>query len=521
MKKIYFYVIYLLLLGLLLMFSTVLITASEPKYGGTLKVAVPAFPVDYDPPVCRSTSSNIVTQQVFEGLFVVDNNSEIVPHLVESWNVSEDGKIFTFYLRKGIKFHNGKEMTEEDVIASINRAKSVSFNVTGLSVIENIYAKDKYTVVVELQEPTVTFMIRISDKLQTVAIMPKEIIDGVPGGELNTVDKLIGTGPFKYEEIVPDQYIKLKRFEEYKPLKDVPPSGRAGSKIAYVDDVFVYPVSEVMTRLAGLQTGEYDIVQKIDTDLYATSKEDPNIKVEIVKPGLSLLVMFNTRQGIMTDQKLRRAIQYAINCDEILMAAKGDKTFYETQGTVFTENQKWYSDVGIEHYNIGDIEGSSKIVEDLGYKGQVVRIVTTREYVEFYNAAIVLRDQLKEIGLEPEINVVDWPTNVEKFSKDYSDWEITFNSFSERIDPIGYMHNFDGSFLPYKSEEMDKLLEKIVTSVDFETRYELSKEFQNLVMNDIPLIFIGRFYNLDAARKNVYGYTTIGDIPVFWNVWKE
>ncbi|MBE3095335.1 MAG: hypothetical protein IMZ52_09925 [Actinobacteria bacterium] len=139
----------------------------------------------------------------------------------------------------------------------------------------------------------------------------------------------------------------------------------------------------------------------------------------------------------------------------------------------------------------------------------------------YYNAAIVLAEQLKKIGLEPKVNVVDWPTNVEKFTTDHSDWEISFTGYSMRIDPTQYTNNFDGSIQPYKTDEMDELLEKLATTLDFETRYELTKDLQNLVMNDIPIIITGRHYNLDVVYSNVYGYTTFDNLPAFWNVWKE
>jgi len=520
MKKFKFFKVMLLILILLLTIFLGLVSASEPKYGGTLKIGATAFPVDYDPPMCQSTSSRVVTHQVFEGLVAIDNNSEIVPMLVKSWDESEDGKTYTFFLREGIKFHNGKEMDAEDVIASIIRAKECAYNKMGIDKIENIYSKDKYTVVVELQEPTVSFMIRLSNEIAPVAIMPKEIIEGVPGRQLDTIDELVGTGPFKYDTIVPDQYIKLTRFEEYKSL-DVPPSGRAGSKIPYIDEVFIYPVTEVMTRLAGLQTGEYDIVQALSADLYSVIEEDPSLKTELLEPGNTLIMMFNTINGLMTDQKLRRAVQHAIDCDEILMGIKGNEMFYNLEGGLFTKNQKWYSDVGLEHYNLADVEGSRKMVEDLGYKGKEVRIITTKDIMVFYDATIVLNEQLKKIGLEPKMVVVDWATNVEKFTSDHSDWEISFTYYSARTDPTGFTGNFDGSQQPYKTDEMDELLEKVATTIDFETRYELTKDLQNLVMNDIPVYIPGRFYDFDALRSNVHDYKTFDGSPAFWNVWKE
>lgn len=519
MKKISLYVI--LTLAISLLFCSVLIEAAEPKSGGTLKVAITAFPPDYDPPMCQSSASRVVTHQVFEGLVVHNGNFKIVPMLAKSWDVSEDGTTYTFYLRKGVKFHNGTEMTAEDVIASIDRARKVSYNVMGIEQIKNMYAKDNYTVVIELEQLNAAFLQRLATERNPIAIMPKEVIENVPGRDLDEVDELVGTGPFKYEEIVADQYIKLTRFEDYTPYQDMPASGRAGNKIAYVDEVIIYPVPEESTSLAGLETGQYDIARDLSTDVYPRVENNPMLKEEVLKPGYILILMFNTEKGLMTDQKLRRAVQHGLSSEEILMAVRGNKKFYELQGGMFAKSQVWYSDVGLEHYNLADIEEAKNMVEDLGYKGKEVRIVTTKDISIFYQASVIVADQLQKIGLKPKINVVDWPTNVEKFTTDHSDWELSFTYYSVRAGVSGYKETFCGSIQPYNSEEMNDLFDKMETTIDFDKRYEYTKQFQNIVMNDIPVYNIGRFYSLDAYRSNVHGYETWNGMPMFYNVWKD
>src|SRR5665648_1302594 len=99
-------------------------------------------------------------------------------------------------------------------------------------------------------------------------------------------------------------------------------------------------------------------------------------------------------------------------------AIRGHKYFYEANGGMFAKSQIWYNDEGLEHYNLGDVEGSRKMVEDLGYKGKEIRIVTTKDIMVFYQASVVVAEQLKRIGLEPKIKVVDWATNVDKFTRD-------------------------------------------------------------------------------------------------------
>ena len=518
MKKFLFAILLVAFVSGLILGSTIF-AANKPQFGGTLKIATTSNPAILDPPCAQSNIMREIVHHIFEELVTIDQNFKIVPMLAKSYEVSKDGLTYTFYLRQGVKFHNGQEMTAEDVVASIDPARKVSYDLSGIDQIDTMAAKDKYTVVIGLKKVSSIFLFRLATEICPVAIMPKQVIDGVAARDLKD-DQLIGTGPFKMKEWVRDRYIKLEKFKGYAALPGQVASGLGGSKIAYFDELDFIPTPEASSRLAGLQTGEFDFVRDLPRETLPVLKGDSNLTPVIVKPSGLLTLMFNTMEGITKDVKLRQAISLGINCKEILEGATGSKEFYDLNGSMFSRDQVWYSKAGLVNYNRNDVKKASQLIKQLGYEGAEIRIVTSRENDILYKTAIIFAEQLKKIGLKPKLNVVDWATNVNKFTKDWSDWEISFTFYSMRLDPIGYRLNFCGSIQPYKSETMNKLFEQVESTIDFKQRYQLVNDFQELLASDRPIYKIGDFYTLDAERSNVKGYKPYSWLPRLWNVWK-
>ena len=267
------------------------------------------------------------------------------------------------------------------------------------------------------------------------------------------------------------------------------------------------PTAEASSRLAGLQTGEFDFVRDLPREDLPILKSDPNLAPIIVNPNGLLTLIFNTMHGKMTDVKLRHAVQIGIDCQEILQGVTGNKEFYSLNGGMFSKDQIWYTDAGLENYNRKDVKKASELIKQLGYSGTEIRIVTSKELDVLYKAALILNEQLKRMGLKPKLVVVDWATNVEKFTKDWSDWELSFTYYSKREDPNSYKPDLVG-VQPYQSEELNTIFDKMESTIDFKERYKYVQDFQKLLNNDLPIYKIGDFFGLDARRSNIKGYQT-------------
>ncbi len=223
------------------------VAVEEPsRYGGRLVYGVTAAPPTLDWPFTTAQATRFVAPYIWEGLVEFDANDAIQPMLAESYQVSDDQLTWTFNLRQGVMFHNGKEMTAEDVVASTKRWMQISPRRGPLGPVISVEEADDYTMVIKLESPLGALPAIMSLRSGHLVVMPKEIIEGVPGGQLT---EYIGTGPYQFVEWREDSHILLERFEDYSPV-DSEPSGYAGRKEAYLDEIMVRFVPETSTLMA-------------------------------------------------------------------------------------------------------------------------------------------------------------------------------------------------------------------------------------------------------------------------------
>lgn len=375
--------------------------SATPQTGGTLKIAINAQPPTLDPHVTTATATYELARNIFETLVTLNSKYQAVPMLAESVNQSEDGKTYTFNLRKGVKFHNGKEMKAEDVVASMNKWMAISSR--GKTVLKGgtFEAKDEYTVVLNLPNPVVGVLETLAGAAQFAAIMPKELVDAAgPDG----VKEYIGTGPFKMAEWKQDQYIHLTKYDQYSAL-DTPADGLAGKKEALVDEIFFNIVTDGSTRLAGIQTGEYDGAIWLPRDNYEQLKSMPNVKTSIDFYG-GHYIIFNKKKGVFSDVKMRQAVNAALDMDEIMLGTFANKDFYRLDhALMYKEQVDWYSEAGKELYNQKDAEKAKSLMQEAGYNGEEIRILTSRDYDHVYNASVVVKEQLEKIGMKVKLEV--------------------------------------------------------------------------------------------------------------------
>ncbi len=507
------------LVAMTILMLTVACSNSSPDSSGgkeknDLKVALTAAPPTLD--LHRTTA--MVTQEVswhiFETLVTLNSKYQVVPLLVEKIDISSDGKTITLPLRKEVTFHNGKALTADDVVASLNRWRK--YSTIGRSALSKgeIKAKDQHTVVITLPQPSGTILPALATGVQGAVIMPKEIIE--EAGEGN-VKQFIGTGPFQFVEWKQDQHILLKKFANYKPLPG-DPDGLAGRREAKVDNLYFIPVSDTATRLAGIQSGEFDFAEEVPYDSYAAIKNDANLVPTIAKPSRYLGIIFNNKNGLFSDVRLRQAVNTALDLDAIMKAVTGSPEFYELDPGLMFKEQIWYVDSGKDKYNRKDPELAKKMLAEAGYKGQTVTILATRDYDYMYKSAIVLKDQLEKIGMKVDVQVYDWPTLLSRRA-DEKAWSIFITGFGIMTEPTQTLFIDSRNKWPgwYNNPKTDALLDAMRTSTNFDNSKKLFAEVQAQFWEDVPVIKVGNLHRFNVARKHVKGYKFFME-SFYWNI---
>lgn len=482
--------------------------------GGELKVAINAQPPTMDPQMTTATATRDVARLVFESLLVLNDNFEPVPFLAEEVDI-DNNQTFTFHLRQGVKFHNGEEMKAEDVVASMNRWKQ-NGNKAKQVIGDNEFVEvDEYTVTLELSEPSPLALGIMATAGQFGAIMPKEINEAAgPDG----VSEYIGTGPFEFVEWKQDNYVHLTKFDDYQPL-DEPSDGLSGKREALVDDIYFYISPDASTRLAGIQSGEYDIAYQLPFNNYQQLLET-DLQVAPSLAG-DMILQYNTREGLMSDNKMRHAVNAALNIDDILTASLVEPEIYRAGANLMEENNvQWHTTAGEENYNLNDPDLAKQLLEEAGYDGETVKIVTTRDYQHYYDSSVVIQQQLEQIGMNVELEVYDWPTLTD-LVKDDSAWHMRVNGFTFQADPTTMLYLDSAYSGVAEDEQLISGMKGIEMAETEEEARAVWEELQEYIWTDfLPATKLGSYSHLYVLAEDVEGFV-YSNGSIYWNVSKS
>lgn len=489
-------------------------------------VAIGAPPTSYDLMTSSAASTQMIGYHIYEMLIAFNASSEIVPVLATEWKNQND-IIFTFTLRQGIKFHDGTELTSEDVIASFERYNRCGYRKDLLfAKVDNWQALDDYNIQITLKEKSPMFLYDLAlPGFGPAIIMPAELCNPEYDQPNLPLDKLIGTGPYKMKEIIADDHITMTKYEEYVAQTEVPASGFFGNRVAYFDSLIFKIVPEKAQRLNGLIAGEYAYAEELDISMFEQLSKNQNLNPKIVSPSWIPCAILNCISGPISNNKLRQAILYAIDFEHTLIAATGNNSaFYELDPSLFYNYQIWHTENGADMYYGRNIEKAKELIAESGYKGETIVWATTKDYDWMYQIAVVVQAQLAEVGIKIDLQINDWPTQASLLVNGSleKDWDIFSTGFSlfDQIDPSG-MNGLIVSpqvVLPYVSKEMDEIMMEGMSSSDPSIRKMAYDKMEMLVYKDIPYIVFGKTNALAGATSKLEG-----EEPWFvtrmWNVW--
>lgn len=483
---------------------------SSKTYKDELNIAVTAQPPTLDSAMTVSQVALGVAGNIFETLYTLNENYEPTPMLAESVDVSDDGKTYTFKLREGINFHNGNEMTSEDVVASMNRWLELSSRAKTLLENATFEADGPYTVRLNLENPSSDVLIVMSARSNFPAIMPKEIIENAPA---EGVTEYIGTGPFKFEEWKQDQYIHLVKNDDYQAV-DEEASGYAGKKEALVNDVYYHFVTDHSTRIAGIQTGQYDIAESIPTESYEQLNAMDNVELHTFVGG-TLTLFFNTNEGVLADVNMREAVNTALNMDEIMMASFVNEDLYTLDPGYMNPNAvQWASDAGSDVYNQANLEKAKTLLKEAGYNGEEVTLLTTGDYAEMATATTVVQEQLRQLGMNVKIDTYDFPTFLDT-KNDRSKWDIFITSNGYQLTPPQLL-----AVNPDWAGLNDAHVTELLTAIRQASTQEEAKaswdELQGYLYEILSSTAIGQYKSILATTDKLEGFKVF-EAPIIWN----
>lgn len=508
--------------------------ASDELVVGTYSIGAGCI---LDPQMTSNYGDWQYVNQMYDTIVTTDFDGETIKDaLAETWDVSDDGKTYTFHLKDGVKFHSGKALTSEDVKWTWERWKTETGTCYSyyLDFVDTIEAPDEKTVVVNMKQPDNNFLVNMT--VPVVSIMNKEAVE-----QAKTDDKVYGTevvdgtGPFKFEEYVASDYIKMSRNDDYT----------WGSSIfenqgpAHVSGIKVRFLPEPGTRQMEFEAGNVDVLGNgcvFGNELDALLGKGDYTLAEY-KPPYPVFLMFQTER--VSDKAVRKACNMAIDRDEIISTVMSGHA--EAMYSGLPEGYKWTWTESKDFYKY-DIEAAAKLLEDNGYKlesdgyrykdGKKLSMeISYCSSDEDAKTAELFQAQMKKIGIDVVVNSSSADFWERVGAEGDNDFDVLImgtyiNSAEDMLQEYMYSKNMPApNRSRWSSPEIDKLLIEARSVTDEAKRMECYEEIQKIAAEEALWVPLYNKNGWSVLNNTVQGYkahpTIMEGEPKFLDVSKK
>jgi peptide/nickel transport system substrate-binding protein len=467
---------------------------------------------------------------IYDTLFAADENNQVKPQMVDTWKVSDDKLVWTFTLRDGLEWHDGKPVTGEDCVASIKRWMARdTMGVKLADFVKEFKVVNAKTFQMVLKEPYGLVLDSLGKPSSNVPfMMPKRIADTDP---FQQIKEYIGSGPFIYktDESKPGEKHVYVKNPKYKPRAE-PPSGLAGGKVVKVDRVELIEMPDVQVQVNALIAGEIDMIEAPPHDLLPVLRADKNVALEDWNPlGQVFIIRFNHLVKPFNNPKIRLAALYAINQEDYLKATIGDPKYYKVCGAAFICGTPNASDKGSEILIKSNFEKSKALLKEAGYDGTPVVLMQSTTLPVLTNTAPVTKSLLEKGGFKVDMQSMDWQTLVTRRTKkdppEKGGWNIfhTYSVSADALNPISnsyFAANGAKAWFGWPTDpEMEKLRDAYARETDPAKQKALAEKVQLRALETGQFGWIGQWYGPGARRTNIKGWLK-APVPVFWNIEK-
>ncbi len=479
-------------LAILLTLSGCGSASTEEQRGGTLVLGMIADIQRLDPHRQTGNPTNQVLSVITESLIELDKNGEVSPGLAESWTVSDDAIEHTFFLRRGVMFHNGRELVADDVKKSYDHIidpatqspKRGNFNM-----VKQIEVVDRYTVRFHLKVPYAAFGANYFGG--NAPIIPPETFG---------TNQPVGTGPFEFVEWKPRQYLRVRRFHNYWK-KDLP----------LAQELIFRPVVDDTVRYTALLAGDLDFAFSLPFSIVPELLGNPPRGITLaIKPGSRALYLnFQTQQGPLKDPRVRQAIGHALDKEAIMLGVCWGLSRPEAQP--YTPGSKWYVADLEDPYRRPDLERARALLEEAGYSGGLQLSAIVRNETPILNLATWIQAQLKAIDIDVDLEIMDRATHIAR--ERTHNFELNPGHIGVYPDPDQVLYTYNHSSSPsnwgqYNNPDFDKLVEQARGTVETGKRKDLYREALEIMNQDPHFIFLGHLPVTQAWGSHVRGLTT-------------
>jgi peptide/nickel transport system substrate-binding protein len=500
----------------------------EPQVGGSITVAVEGEPASVDPAFDYDFVSGFATSSITEPLLrFCENDTALCPHLATDWTVSDDGLTYTLTIREGVMFHDGTEMTVDDVVYSMNRIRThdpASYVQWMLANVADITAPDEHTVVITMSQPDALLEYALAST--AAHVVNQEVVEAVEAaGDVYGSPSVgsIGTGPFKFQEWVSGDHQTLVRNDDYWDKESGGP---------YLDEVVIKILPEPTTRVAGLETGEIDYILKdVVSDQFETIRGFENVDLSFSPSYYGTWIAFNTTVPPFDDVRVRQALNHATDKAGLRALYWPDtpdtKATTTYPGLWLFEKPLWeaaWEELPAYDY---DLEEARRLLDESGVADQLngKRIVYYESTPSVKGIAESFIDSMSQLGITIEAQKVTYAENIGMQFGTHDDYEIFVGQWgSDFPDPSGNIRpNFGSENIAagganvsnYANPRVDELLAAQNVTLDKTERANALIEAQAIIAEDSPYVVVDNPPWPLAINKRVQG--AVAGPLWYWN----
>jgi peptide/nickel transport system substrate-binding protein len=465
--------------------------------GGTIRVAqiVPAATLD---PVKIADSGGVtVVSQAAETLVLSGADLTAQPVLAESWSPNKDGTVWTFKLRQGVKFHNGKTMTADDVVATFDRLADPDVGSNALSVFSGMLSKggtrkvDDHTVEFHLEIANGNFPYAVSTDNYNAVILPADY-----AGDFES--NMVSTGPFKLDKYMPKIGASFVRNGDYW----------GGPAVADRIELSFY--NDYQPQILALQGGQVDVIQQIPVLQGVGLLNDPGVDIIGTPSTAHQQVHMRVDLDPFKDKRVRRAIALCLDRPKIVQGLMKGRAQVGNDSPFAAAYPSTDPSVPQREKNIAE---AKQLMEAAGMAGGFETTLTTEKYLEIPDFAVLIQNAVKEIGGKINLNVLDqgaYYGDAVYGSSPWLDSDMGITDYGHRGVPNVFLSaplHSEGTWnsAHFKNAEYDALVTGYVGSLDLESQRAAAGKIQRLLHDETPLIFAYFYDFLTATKKGASG----------------